>query len=116
VLGERCGLVAMKLGAEGAVAREGDRLVRMPGLEVEVADTTCCGDAFDAGFTSAMLRGRRLAECLASGNACGALMATVVGNDVDALDEKALTLHEEMCTANAEYEGTVNATSLPIEV
>lgn len=96
-LGERCGMVVMKLGAEGAVGREGERFLRVPGLEVDVLDTTCCGDAFDAGFTAAMLRDRSLAECLASGNACGALMATVVGNDVDALDEQALTEHEERC-------------------
>ena len=100
VLGERCGLVVMKLGAEGAMAREGERCLRAPGLEVEVADTTCCGDAFDAGFTSAMLRGRPLAECLARGNACGALMATVVGNDVDALDARAVIERESECAAH----------------
>ncbi len=70
-LGERCGLVAMKLGVEGAMAREGERCLRVPGVDVEVVDTTCCGDAFDAGFTCAMLRGRPLEECLTSGNAFG---------------------------------------------
>ena len=84
-LRRRCRMVVMKLGAEGSMACEGDYCVRAPGLAIEVADTTCCGDAFDAGFTSAMLEGLPLEDCLRRGNACGALMASVVGNDMQVL-------------------------------
>lgn len=84
-LAERCGMVALKLGEQGSLGCEGDRCVRAPGLEVQVADTTCCGDAFDAGFTHALLAGLPLEVCLRRGNACGALMASVVGNDVSVL-------------------------------
>ncbi len=93
-LAGRCELVVMKLGAEGAMACEGSECVRAEGLDVDVADTTCCGDAFDAGFTSAMLAGEPLEACLRRGNACGALMASVVGNDVNVLSPATVAARE----------------------
>ena len=64
-----------------------------------VADTTCCGDAFGAGFVSALLEGRSLVYCLRRGNACGSLMARVVGNDVDVLTPAAVAQFELACEA-----------------
>ncbi|HUS80352.1 MAG TPA: carbohydrate kinase family protein [Armatimonadota bacterium] len=98
-LSRRCGVVALKLGERGAMACEGSRCERAPACEVQVADTTCCGDAFDAGFTSALLAGRELGDCLRRGNACGSLMASVVGNDVSVLTPAAVSECESACEA-----------------
>lgn len=97
VLRQTCPLVAMKLGAEGAMACADGRCVRVAGLEVTVADTTCCGDAFDAGFTSALLAGLPLEDCLRRANACGALMASVVGNDATVLQPEAVAAMARRC-------------------
>jgi len=83
-------LAVVKLGAEGACAHDGSRLVRAEGFRVQVADTTACGDAFNAGFLQAWLAGTDLEEALARGNACGALMATVSGNDPSVLTPAAI--------------------------
>lgn len=98
-LRQRCPMVVMKLGAEGAMGCEGDRCLLARKLEVKVADTTGCGDAFDAGFTSALLAGLPLEGCLRRGNACGALMASVVGNDVNVLQPGAVAEMERRCHA-----------------
>lgn len=79
-LADRCPMVAMKLGAEGAAYAAGAERLRAAPVRVRVVDTTCCGDAFDAGFVAAMLRCLPPAECLAWGNACGALVASGQGN------------------------------------
>ncbi len=83
-------VTVVKLGPDGAIACEDSRSIRAPAFAVPTADTTCCGDAFNAGFIHAMLAGRPLSEALARGNACGALMASVVGNDAEVLSPEAV--------------------------
>jgi sugar/nucleoside kinase (ribokinase family) len=45
----------VKLGAQGAAAKVGNRCCRAAPPAVTVADTTGAGDAFDAGFIDALL-------------------------------------------------------------
>jgi sugar/nucleoside kinase (ribokinase family) len=82
--------VALKLGADGAAYAAADERLTLGPYEVEVADTTCCGDAFDAGLVAAAYRGLAPAECLAWGNACGALVASAAGNAADRVSVEAL--------------------------
>jgi sugar/nucleoside kinase (ribokinase family) len=78
-LAGRIPLVVIKLGAEGAIARRGDEVVRVSSLPVRVVDTTGAGDSFDAGFVFAYLRGLSLRECLRYGVICGALSTRSAG-------------------------------------
>jgi sugar/nucleoside kinase (ribokinase family) len=71
--------VVVKRGAAGALAVEGDRLVRAPALSVDVVDAVGAGDSFDAGFISGLLSRRPLTERLAFANACGALSMRAAG-------------------------------------
>jgi sugar/nucleoside kinase (ribokinase family) len=80
-------VAVVKLGPQGAIAAADDGTYECPGLTVEVADTTCCGDAFNAGFLSEWLAGKSIEECLCMGNACGALVATEPGNSAGLLAE-----------------------------
>ena len=89
-LAQEVKLVVVKLGPHGCLAVSGDELVHAPGYSVTVADTTCCGDAFNAGFLQAWLHDLPLSECLAQGNAAGALIATGPGNAADLLSEEAI--------------------------
>ena len=90
-LAQAVNLMVVKLGPQGCLAVCGDEVVHAPGYSVPVADTTCCGDGFNASFLQAWLRGLPLAECLARGNAAGALIATDPGSAADSLSEKAIT-------------------------
>ena len=77
-------LVAVKLGAEGAVAApaggEG-RLVRAapPERAVDPVDAVGAGDAFDAGLLCALLGGQPLDVALAFACACGTLSMRAAG-------------------------------------
>jgi sugar/nucleoside kinase (ribokinase family) len=71
--------VAVKLGADGALAVRGDEALRVPADQVEVVDSTGAGDAFNAGFIFGFIAGRPLAECLALGVACGSLSVRAIG-------------------------------------
>jgi len=76
---ERVPTVAVKLGAEGAMARRGSEVVRRSAFEVEVVETTGAGDSFNGGFVHAWLEGLDLGDCLDLGNACGALSTRAPG-------------------------------------
>lgn len=73
--------VAVKLGAEGALAAAPDgSLVRVPALRgVRPKDSVGAGDSFDAGFLAANLWGWDARQALALGAACGALSTRASG-------------------------------------
>ena len=79
MLAAGAGIVAVKQGAEGAIAGRGAERVKAPPLRINVVDTTGAGDSFDAGFVHAYLQGNDLASCLEFANAAGALAACRVG-------------------------------------
>jgi sugar/nucleoside kinase (ribokinase family) len=72
-LAERVPVVAIKLGAEGAIARRGEEIVRAAPPEVQVLDTTGAGDSFDAGFLYGYLTDWPLKRILRLACTCGAL-------------------------------------------
>lgn len=80
LVGSRAGLVALTLGAEGAVLLQGDREVaRAKPPQVQAVDGTAAGDAFCAALVVALLEGREQAQALARACAAGALAASRPG-------------------------------------
>jgi len=75
--------VAVTCGAEGClVTGPGQQApVHLPALEVEVVDTTGCGDGFTAGLLAGLLAGASAEDAAWLGLACGALVATGLGSD-----------------------------------
>src|SRR5215472_2590457 len=72
-------LVVVKLGRKGSLARRGSTRFIAPSTELTPVDTVGAGDSFDAGFLHEYVRGSDLNQCLASGNAAGALSTTRPG-------------------------------------
>jgi len=72
-------LVVLKLGAEGALAVAGGRVVRSQAFPIDEVDAVGAGDSFDAGFLAGHLAGRPLEETLRLANACGALSMRAAG-------------------------------------
>ncbi len=73
-------LVVVTLGDEGALARAGDRVVRVPAVPAEAVDVTGAGDAFAAGLVAALVHGDDLEDALASASRLAAQAVTRVGS------------------------------------
>ncbi len=73
-------VVGVTLGADGVVADDGARRVRVPAFEVPVADTTGAGDVFHGAYAVAVARGWELKPALAFASAAAALACTVFGS------------------------------------
>ena len=70
------------LGSDGAyyAHADGTRL-RVPAYEIDVVDTTGCGDAFDAGFICALHHKMQPEDAIGFAQATAALVATGLGSD-----------------------------------
>ena len=82
-------MMAVTLGARGAMILEGTYLHHEPGVHVTTVDTTGAGDVFRGAFIHALLRGDPPREILRFANAAAALSCTKLGamSSVPSLDE-----------------------------
>ena len=77
LIGAQRGLVALTLGAQGAVLLEdGNEIARAPAPKVNAVDGTAAGDAFAAALVVSLLEGRERAEALRRACAAGAIAAS----------------------------------------
>jgi sugar/nucleoside kinase (ribokinase family) len=83
VLALGTGGLAVTLGADGCLVawRGGGPPVSLPAIEVDVVDTTGCGDGFTAGMLAGLLLAAGPVDAAWLGIACGALVATGLGSD-----------------------------------
>lgn len=82
--GVKCPVLTM--GGEGSMIAMGDARIHVPAYDIEVVDTTGCGDAFTAGFIAGLADGRSLAECAHLGTASASLVASGLGSDAGIVD------------------------------
>ena len=87
-LAETVPLVVVKMGAEGAMARQGSKRFVSPAAKVDFVDPVGAGDSFDAGFLHQYVRGADIPTCLAYGNLTGALSTTKPGGTEAFRDSK----------------------------
>lgn len=75
------GCVAATCGRDGALVVNGDGVERVPAFDIEVVDTTGCGDSFSAGFLRGLSLGRSRRDATLLGCAAAALVAQGIGSD-----------------------------------
>jgi sugar/nucleoside kinase (ribokinase family) len=73
-------------GAAGALVVTRDGATAVPAFDVEVVDTTGCGDAFSAGFLAGILTGRSPSDAAVLGNAAAAQVVQGVATDHGSYD------------------------------
>ena len=93
------GLLCVTLGANGAMALDGDRPLYLPAFQVDAADTTGAGDVFRGAFICALLEGRPPEEVLRFANAAAAVSCTRVGaiTGVPSLEETLRLMTDTHC-------------------
>jgi sugar/nucleoside kinase (ribokinase family) len=78
--------VLVTLGGEGSLVVTAGEATRLPVLDVEVVDTTGCGDAYCAGFIMGLLHGQDVLESARWGTAAAAQVAQGLGSDAGLTD------------------------------
>lgn len=99
LLGRDIRIVALKRGPAGCVVGGPKGIFAVPAFSVQSVDTTGAGDAFDAGFIAAWLRGLDLRAAALLGNAVGALATTRSGANPPDLDELRSFLAQQRYTS-----------------
>jgi len=82
--------IVVTLGADGCLIASAGGRTRVPSPDVDVVDTTGCGDAFSAGFVRAKLLGWSDEEAARLGCAAGSAVATGLGSDAGIADLESL--------------------------
>lgn len=80
------GACVFKWGARGSFYATRNQRHRVAALQVDVVDTTGCGDAYCAGFVSGLIDGLGPLEACGRGTAAAALVATGLGSDAGIID------------------------------
>lgn len=75
------GACVLKDGARGALLVRPDGVAGIPAFEVDVVDTTGCGDSFCAGFIAGLSHGLDVEAACRIASATAALVATGLGSD-----------------------------------
>jgi sugar/nucleoside kinase (ribokinase family) len=78
--------VAATCGAAGVLIVDADGAERVPAFDVEVVDTTGCGDAFSAGLLRGLALGSDRRDAAVLGCATAALVAQGLGTDAGDYD------------------------------
>jgi ribokinase len=73
------GTLIVTMGEQGALILTDDETQEVPGVAVDVIDTTGAGDAFNAGLALALAEGRSLVEAVKYANCAGAIACTRLG-------------------------------------
>lgn len=71
--------IIVTMGEAGALILQDGNIIDVPGVGVDVVDTTGAGDAFSAGLAVALAEDRPLIEAVKFANCCGALACTKLG-------------------------------------
>lgn len=79
LLEQGCEAVVITLGADGCDCYMPGQRVRLPGIQVQVADTTGAGDTFNASFLHCLLADSGLEEAARFANAAAARSTTQLG-------------------------------------
>jgi sugar/nucleoside kinase (ribokinase family) len=90
-LAQLCPQVVVKLGADGALLREGTKEWRAPAMQLASIDPVGAGDSFDAGFIHRFLAGAGPEQCLRYANLAGAYSTTREGGIEAFRDHESMT-------------------------
>lgn len=75
-------IIAVTLGADGAVLATADHIIRLPAIDVPVNSATGAGDSFVAGMVWSLAEGHEVEEAFRFGQAAGAATVMTAGTEL----------------------------------
>lgn len=78
--------VVLTMGDRGSLMMTSQEQIRLAAYDIQVVDTSGCGDAYCAGFIRGLSLEWKPAECMRLGNAAAALVAQGLGSDAGIVD------------------------------
>jgi sugar/nucleoside kinase (ribokinase family) len=94
-------VVAVTMGAEGALVARPGEMVHVPAFQVNVVDSTGAGDAFMGGLSYALLQGWDDRRAGLFANACAAICCTKVGARAMGKRDEVVALIQAQCASDA---------------
>lgn len=83
LIGKKCSIAVVKVGAKGSYTRKGTEEVRVPAISVDqVKDTTGAGDYFASGFLYGLTCGYSLEKCAKIGSLLSGNVIQVIGTTI----------------------------------
>ncbi len=82
-IAKMCDIAVVKLGKEGSLIRQKDKLYKAGSIKVNAIDTTGAGDLYASGFIYGLLNNMPLDKCAAMGAILGGNVIEVVGAKMD---------------------------------
>ena len=76
----------LTMGGEGSLFVNKDETIKTPAFDINVVDTTGCGDAFDAGIITGLINNFDLEKSLKFATTTSGLVATGLGSDAGIID------------------------------
>ena len=76
----------LTMGGEGSLFVNKDETIKTPAFDINVVDTTGCGDAFDAGMITSLINNFDLEKSLKFATTSSGLVATGLGSDAGIID------------------------------
>ena len=76
----------LTMGGEGSLFVNKDATIKTPAFDINVVDTTGCGDAFDAGMITSLINNFDLEKSLKFATTTSGLVATGLGSDAGIID------------------------------
>lgn len=80
------GACIFKWGEKGSFVKTTDVEMRVPAFQIDVSDTTGCGDSYCGGFIAGLSMGYDLEQACKLGTATSGLVATALGSDAGVID------------------------------
>jgi sugar/nucleoside kinase (ribokinase family) len=77
-----------KWGSNGSFVKTHDAEFTVPAFEIQVNDTTGCGDAYCGGFIAGLVKGYEVEDACRLGTATSGLVATGLGSDAGVVDHE----------------------------
>ncbi len=85
-IGHGAGACIFKWGEKGSFVKTATTEFRVPAFQVNVSDTTGCGDSYCGGFIAGLAMNYPLEEACRLGTATSGLVATALGSDAGVVD------------------------------